>query len=465
MILLQLSDWFSLFGRFHPLVVHLPIGIIVVAVLFECLGFFRRYEHLKNAVVLVWLLGAITSILSCVAGLLLAQDGGYEEEVLSQHQWAGIALALLTTLIYFLKVKRTLTPLPSLALAVVVVMILSVTGHLGGSLTHGENYLTEAVNAALGLETAEALPTVREPIANIEEAVVYKDLVMPVLEQKCYRCHSSKKQKGELRVDAIEHMIKGGEGGTALVAGDPGKSELYKRLVLPKDDKHRMPPKGKQQLTKDEILLIEWWIREAGASADKKVREVTKPQPVEVMLTSLGNNPEADETVDSEIPDVAVSEASQEAINQLESVGLHVSKLSPHFPFLSINCVNAPDFNDEHAKLLSAVQEQVLWLKAGSTQLGDKSAVTLSRLKNLTRLSLEYTNVTDKGISSLKDLQRLQYLNLVGTRVSDASIESLKACKRLKFLYLWQSRFTETGVERLREAMPGVEINFGEAHR
>jgi hypothetical protein len=47
---------------------------------------------------------------------------------------------------------------------------------------------------------------VRPPIKNINEALVYQDLVEPVLEQKCWQCHSRRKQKGQLRLDAVEYL-------------------------------------------------------------------------------------------------------------------------------------------------------------------------------------------------------------------------------------------------------------------
>ena len=84
--------------------------------------------------------------------------------------------------------------------------------------------------------------------------------IKPILESACVHCHSEKNAKGKLRIDTKELMIKGGENGTALVAGDPEKSPLYKALTLAIDDDDVMPPKKEGLLAKEQIALIKDWI-------------------------------------------------------------------------------------------------------------------------------------------------------------------------------------------------------------
>ena len=73
-----------------------------------------------------------------------------------------------------------------------------------------------------------------------------------ILANHCYDCHSIKKSKGKLRLDALEYMLKGGEEGPALVVGHPEKSEMIRRIKLPASDDDAMPNKGKR-LSKKEI--------------------------------------------------------------------------------------------------------------------------------------------------------------------------------------------------------------------
>ncbi|HQX86001.1 MAG TPA: hypothetical protein PKV23_10970, partial [Aestuariivirga sp.] len=99
-----------------------------------------------------------------------------------------------------------------------------------------------------------------KPIANVQQAVVYTDIVQPILQSKCYSCHGPAKQKGKLRLDEPPFIDKGGEEGKVLIAGNAGESEMIKRLLLPLDNKDHMPPKQKSQLTKAEIELLSWWV-------------------------------------------------------------------------------------------------------------------------------------------------------------------------------------------------------------
>src|SRR5215212_9545710 len=54
--------------------------------------------------------------------------------------------------------------------------------------------------------------------------------IRPVLVERCYECHGEKKQKGELRLDSREALLKGGESGAAIVPGDVEGSLLVKAL-------------------------------------------------------------------------------------------------------------------------------------------------------------------------------------------------------------------------------------------
>ncbi len=62
-------------------------------------------------------------------------------------------------------------------------------------------------------------------------------------------------------------LIKGGDSDDNVVPGDPDKSLLISRISLPKDDDDHMPPSGKEEVTKEEIALLSWWIK-SGASKD-----------------------------------------------------------------------------------------------------------------------------------------------------------------------------------------------------
>ncbi len=93
-----------------------------------------------------------------------------------------------------------------------------------------------------------------------EQAEFFEAKVRPVLAERCYSCHSDaqKKSKGGLVVDSLAGLTAGGDGGPALVPGDPGKSRLIEAVRYATDEL-RMPPKAKLPAAEIEVLTA--WVR------------------------------------------------------------------------------------------------------------------------------------------------------------------------------------------------------------
>ncbi|MDH5399464.1 MAG: ribonuclease inhibitor, partial [Cyclobacteriaceae bacterium] len=87
-------EWLLFLGRFHPIILHLPIGMLILAFLFELLSRFEKYISLSVAARLGLLLGSITSVITALFGYFLSLEGGYDETLLFWHQWLGIIVAL-----------------------------------------------------------------------------------------------------------------------------------------------------------------------------------------------------------------------------------------------------------------------------------------------------------------------------------------------------------------------------------
>jgi uncharacterized membrane protein len=138
------------------------------------------------------------------------------------------------------------------------------TGHFGGSLTHGEDYLT--AYAPFG---GKARGNQRQGFGKVEDAEVFTDVIQPVLRSKCQSCHRPGKSKGELNLASFESMSKGGENGPVFIPADAEKSELIRRVTLPADHDDFMPAEGKKPLTAEEIQVLIWWIEKG--NADPKI--------------------------------------------------------------------------------------------------------------------------------------------------------------------------------------------------
>lgn len=475
-ILTQVSDWAIFIGRFHPLLVHLPIGFIVIALFLEIGQRTGKLAVTENTKSFVLLAAAIGATLSCVVGLMLASEGGYAEDALSSHKWQGIGVALFSWIAWLVSSgtgSRLLRfgwisalYVPSFFFAVILMFS---TGHIGGGLTHGEDYLTQHMPNSL--RSLAGLPPRDEnfdsgeikPLDNVNEAVVYTDIVQPILNARCVQCHGKSKQKGDLRLDSYAALEKGGEGGSVLMPGNATESSLVKVCLLPMEDDMHMPPKGKTQLTEAQIGLISWWI-DQGAPKETKVAELDKPEPVSEALKSLGGGTDMDNATVAKRIDLGkllVAEADKNVIQELRKLNLIVSTVSKDQHIIEVSAINAPGFADTHVPLLQKVAEQIVWLKLGGTAITDRSMKELAGIKHLNKLHLENTAISDEGISALGEVPFLEYLNLIGTKVSDASVQKIAAMKSLKSLYVWKSAISDEGIEQLKKLRPDLTVIGG----
>jgi len=469
--LLQASDWTYFIGRFHPVLVHLPIGFLLIAALLEIGKRIGKISVSDSSITFILFWSAIGATMACMAGYLLSLGGGYDEELLSDHQWQGIGVAVFAWIAWLFKSGKisigSAIYLPALGLSTILTFT---AGHDGGSLTHGDGYLTqytpEPFRTLAGIPPRTEEKTEIKPITDINQAVVYQDIVQPILEMRCVQCHNENKQKGGLRMDNMAMLLKGGEDGPLFVSGKALESAMIKRCLLPETDDDHMPPKGKPQLSESQIALLSWWI-EQGASADKKVSDLKITEQVKPALASLtsGSGGENAKSAESPVLSLQVPVPNEKAVEAIKKAGLLVMPISHDKNLLEVSAVNAPGFGDGQINLLSPLSDQIIWLKLSGTKVTDAATKEIVKLKNLNKLHLEYTAVTDAGLTALKDLQYLEYINLVGTKVTDAGLKNLASSKSLKNIYIWKSAVTENGVAEVQKLHPDLHIinGFNEA--
>ena len=166
---------------------------------------------------------------------------------------------------------KALTKLGYRVTLLACLLLLVISSHNGGSIAHGENYLTKfmpnPLRAIFGLKIEEV-----KLVHSVDDLVVYSDVFHNIFEQNCNTCHNPNKKKGELNMETYEELLKGGEMGYSIAVGDLEDSELYFRITLPNDDEDFMPTDGKPALTDTEVEVVGWWIME-GADPIKKVGE------------------------------------------------------------------------------------------------------------------------------------------------------------------------------------------------
>ncbi|WP_298551382.1 DUF1553 domain-containing protein [uncultured Algibacter sp.] len=275
------TNWVLQFlGRLHPLLVHFPIGLLVVALLLEILTIGGKRKGLREGINWMIYIGAGFAVFSALFGWFLKTQEAYTGDLVDNHQYTGIAtavLAIVTAIILKNSLKKTIVNLKAYRFMLfATVVLLTIAGHLGANLTHGEDYLTSVFpgskegysNKESGallskLKGADSLSELQKDKLNLE--------VRGLFAHKCYQCHSENKQKGELVLETKRGVFKGGKSGLAVVPGKPEESEIYKRIILPANDKKVMPTKGKL-LTTDEIALVKLWIKEGAHWSDKAVK-------------------------------------------------------------------------------------------------------------------------------------------------------------------------------------------------
>lgn len=458
------SDFIIFLGRFHPLIVHLPIGFLFIAVALEYLSRIERFKNLGHTTVFVLFLTAVGSVIAVVLGYFLSLGGGYDEQILFWHKWFGIAMAAGVTLAWLLKMQTEKRS--SVLIGRSYIFFLSIScislmaaGHNGGSLTHGSDYLTAYMPDPL--RKLSGLPAKQDngikPIPNIPQAVVYTDIIQPVLNERCTNCHSSSKQKGELRLDGMEHILKGGENGKVIEAGKPAKSKLYTYLLLPEGDEKHMPPKGKTQLTKEQVRLIGWWITE-GAPVDKKVADLKVPDSIQTALAKFSEGEKKPQGIFAK----EVDAAGDEKLSALKAKGFMATSIAQDVNYLQAFLVAEKDtFGINEAEALTTIKEQLAWLNLSSKIITPDALSALSKFPNLSRINLANSSIDDAMLKNLSTLKNMEYLNLYGTKITDSGLKNLASLKKLKSLYLWQTKATPEAAEGLKKKNPGLQISMG----
>ena len=440
-------------GHFHPVLVHLPIGILLFAIVLQLLSKWEKFNQLTNALHLAYLLGAISAVFSCFTGLALANNGDYDADLVFKHQWLGISVAVISLTGYYL-IKKNKT-VYSKWLSYLLLLLIILTGHLGGTLTHGEGYLTIDV----AKEEGGLIKNDKPIITNAQEALVYKDIIQPILKDKCYGCHSAIKQKGKLRLDEKEWILKGGEDGIIIHAGEAMSSTIYKNILLDPVDEQHMPPKGKPQITDQERMLLEWWIN-TGASFDKKVKELPQNNSIPNILLALQNNKVNKVEIPS-IPEKEVAPADEKAINALKNKGVTIVNVALNSNYLNANFITLSHTSDTIHDLIGDIKENLVWIKMPGMQFTDALSEAIADCSSLTKLSINNTNITDFQLSKLNSLNELQYLNIVNTKVTLAGLLKLTNLKKLTQLYLGQTSITADDLNKIKNVFPNAKIDFG----
>lgn len=434
-----LPAWLQPVGRMHPMLLHLPIGLLILAAVlwvfrkeFEGNGFNKLFGFVLS-------LTALTAALTALMGFFLSREEGYTADLLNWHKYTGIGLSFLTyglVLLHQQNVERKVIFNAFLALSAV---ILAITGHFGASLTHGESYLFPVKEDA--------------PLTITDETPVFEAAIQPILKAKCFQCHNEQKTKGELLMTTVTGLLKGGKNGPIWLAGDALNSHIIQRANLPLDDKKHMPPKGKAQLTPQEIGLLTAWVQ-SGADVKKPLKALAANDPMRAFLQKEERKKESS-TVYTFEP------ASESTLEKLNNPFRVVFPLAHNSPALQADFFVRQAYKPEQLGELSDIKKQLVVLNLSNMPIKDEDLSNIAQFEQLEKLNLNNSDITGKTLSKLGSLSKLQSLSLSGTKVTKASFQSLGNMPNLTEVFVWNTPISEKELAELKKQHPKTRFELG----
>jgi uncharacterized membrane protein/mono/diheme cytochrome c family protein len=424
---LQVPVWLRVTGRLHPMILHFPIVLIVAYTLFiwsagrsnSPTWSARLAEQL-----LLW--AAFAAVITALAGVFLSRETTYEGSTIGWHKWLGTLTSLILLVLY---ITRSAIPFQKW-LSILPLIIVIIAGHLGSDLTHGAGYVLAPLRPAI------------RPIPPFDQALVYEDLVQPIITARCAQCHNASTKKGGLNMEDPHEFVKGGRNGKPWDTTAENMGLLLTRIHLPADDRKHMPPANKTQLSDQEQNILLAWIRD-GSPFDKKVTQLPPSDTLRIIASSLLRS---DDNESFDFPP-----ADEKKIAALRTNYRAITPLAAGSPALAVDFYGAAAFKSEQLNELSPIRQQIVSINLNKMPVTDNDLAALATFPNLQRLNLDFTRITGSGIPGLVKLSHLQSLSLSGTSIKAGDLDQLAAMGSLHKIYIWKTGITGDAVNKLRQ--------------
>ena len=442
---IRLPVWFQSLGRMHPLMLHFPIALLLLALLMEFFRFSPKYigqEFYQSFTKNLLLFAAFTSLITALMGLFLSLEEGYSGDVLDRHKWSGTAMVFLASILYSIRNRSWYRAKIAQISSGVTAATLILAAHFGATLTHGDDFILSPILQA------------RTVTVSFEDAQVFDHLILPILENKCTSCHNNSKSKGDLLLTNKEDFLKGGKNGVIFVGGNPEESLIFQRMHLPLDDEEHMPPANKPQLTAEEKALIAQWIK-SDLPFETRVATLPATDSLRMMAENFLKPTSVEEVYD-------FPQADAGTIEKLNNEYRVLTPVSRDSPALHVTLFSKANYSSASVEELVAVSEQIVSLNLAKMPVKDAEMKTLAKFINLNRLNLNFTEISGQGLEQLKSLKKLRHLSLSGTSVDYKSLQSLmKNFSNLHSLTVWDTPITPAEVDKLRKEYVGIKLVAG----
>jgi uncharacterized membrane protein len=445
-------------GRFHPLILHFPLVLLALALIVEVGSFFNWFKMERFFSFYLLLSASLFTLISIASGYILFASGEYSGSLMDEHFNGALitgCLLLLTCMLFIYQPSGS----PGFLIGLFITNSAAFyTGHQGGNLTHGEDYLTEYL-----------------PLIGVENVIyqsdttqyLYEDIIKPVFEAKCAGCHATLRAKGKFSVSTYEDLLKVGESGKMpLTHYKPAESELLVRILMPDSLTDHMPPAGKTPLDEIEIKLLEYWIAN-GATQKQGLVDSSASDSTQNEITLLVNQLEPAlkkyrfnvfkakrnaEILEAELGELAVDmEVDIKRDTKTEGDLYTLSAKFPPAPFGSKKLSQLKPYLDLFTKV-SLV----------SSEIDDSDLYVIGQMNNLQELYLQKSKLNGSGLIQLSRLNNLEILNLSFTEVDDKALLDIIKFPALKEVYTYSTKTTKDVIIALQKYKPALQIHAEE---
>lgn len=477
-------------GRTHPILVHFPIAMVLVAAMIETIrAIVRRPTPARTSINMLGI-GVIAAAAAIGSGWL---NGDYENhasqaDTMELHRWIGIGggvIALLAFLVGLGASRSRRALMAFRAMLVVAAAAIGFTGHLGGSMVYGEGYMLAPLKMGKRPAVTEPRPTPAlppatdmpanplagpgvgtdsAPIAVAAANVSFDRDVLPIFVARCVECHGEAKVKGGLRLDSLDHVM--GAESWVLSIEDPAQSDLVVRVKMHSEDDGAMPPKG-ERLTSAEIATIEAWIASLAVGGTKSGSEIDASGEVEAsgVQATIGASDGTPATNDRSL---AWTSEQLEAIKTLRARGARIEPVSVDSSLLDVNLsLMSPACDGGALATLGTLVDRIERLNLAGASVGSAELAAIGAGRAIRSIDLDRTAVDDEGAQMLAALPALETVIVTGTRLTDAGALALARSDSIQRVYAAGSRVTAEGAAAAEEAAvrEGFSVALGAPER
>ena len=446
-------DWEIFIGRFHPLMVHLPIGIFILGYILEVLlqTGFRNLVESRKIVIITYSIGLLAGVVAAITGWLLSFSNDYGIEALHDHKQLGILtlVAMLLVIIYQIKAPDTKGKL-KLSGSTIAIVLISLTGHLGGNLTHGSTYLLEYGPDILKDDAQESTLRLRE--MNPDSLMIYADIIQPLIQRQCLECHNAEENYGGLVLEKYSDLFKEAAHEIPVIAGSPERSEFLKRVSLPLDHEKIMPPK-KGGFGYTDVQILRYWIENGADSLASFNSETMNKELIGLIHRDYG----LDYSPKPYYEKVRLDSLDEGILTQIRGAGFRANYLGENNLLLDVE-YKGDSMGENQIDMLNQVSNQITFLKIADCNLSDDLVAQMTNIQHLTRIDLSKNQLTAKVIDFLIKHPHLESANLNNTDITKEPLLKLLSQPGLKRVYVLNTKLSAEEIGDLQKTYAEVEI-------